>query len=95
VDQKRKAKTQTELNLARDIKGNKKKLYRYISDKTKARKDVGPLWRETGDLITGIRRKPRCSVTSLLQSSPERAVVTPPNLQKAKVRTWRMKICLL
>ena len=32
-DQVRKAKTQTELNLARDTKGNKKKFYRYISDK--------------------------------------------------------------
>jgi len=49
--QVRKAKTQTELNLARDIKGNKKKFYKYISDKRKARKNIGPLWKETGDLV--------------------------------------------
>ena len=40
-----------ELNLARDIKGNKKKFYKYISDKRKARKNIGPLWKETGDLV--------------------------------------------
>lgn len=50
-DQVRNAKTQTELNLARGIKGNKKKLCRYISDKKKVRKDVGPLQKETGDLV--------------------------------------------
>ena len=33
------------------MKGNKKKFYRYISDKKKARKDVGPLWKENGDLV--------------------------------------------
>jgi len=45
-DQVRKAKTQIELNLARDIKENKKKFYRYICDKKKVR-DVGPLQKET------------------------------------------------
>ncbi len=35
-----------------DIKGNKKKFYRYISDKKKVRVDVGPLQKETGDLVT-------------------------------------------
>ena len=51
MDQIRKAKTQTELNLSRGIKGNKHKFYRNISDKKKVREDVGPLLRETGDLI--------------------------------------------
>jgi len=40
-----------ELNLARDIKGNKKNFYRYVSDKRKAGEDVGPLWKETGELV--------------------------------------------
>ncbi|GAB0180284.1 hypothetical protein GRJ2_000493700 [Grus japonensis] len=51
-DQVRKAKALTELNLARDIKGNTKSFYRYVSDKRKTRENVGPLWKETGDLVT-------------------------------------------
>jgi len=42
-DHVKKVKTQIKLNLARDIKRNKKKFYRYISDKREAKEDVGPL----------------------------------------------------
>ena len=42
-DQVRNAETQIELNLARDIGGNKKTFYIIISDKKKVREDVGPL----------------------------------------------------
>jgi len=41
-----------ELNLARDVKGNKKRFYRYIIDKRKTRKNVGSLRKKTGDLVT-------------------------------------------
>ncbi|GAB0180871.1 hypothetical protein GRJ2_000552400 [Grus japonensis] len=51
-DQVRKIKALIELNLARDIKGNKKSFYRYVSDKRRTRKNVGPLQKETGDLVT-------------------------------------------
>ncbi|KAK4807184.1 hypothetical protein QYF61_024304 [Mycteria americana] len=51
-DQVRKAKAQMELNLARDVKGNKKSFYRYVGDKRKTRENVGPLRKETGDLVT-------------------------------------------
>ncbi|GAB0181834.1 mitochondrial enolase superfamily member 1 [Grus japonensis] len=51
-DEVRKAKALTELNVARDVKGNKKSFYRYVSDKRRTREDVGPLWNETGDLVT-------------------------------------------
>ncbi|GAB0184642.1 mitochondrial enolase superfamily member 1 [Grus japonensis] len=51
-DQVRKAKAPIELNLARDIKGNKKSFYRYISDKRKTRENVVPLRKEPGDLVT-------------------------------------------
>ncbi|PKU35024.1 hypothetical protein llap_14673 [Limosa lapponica baueri] len=51
-NQIRQAKAQTELNLARDIKDNKKKFYRYVRDKGKTREHVGPLQKETGDLVT-------------------------------------------
>ncbi|KAK4818694.1 hypothetical protein QYF61_017915 [Mycteria americana] len=51
-DQVRKAKALLELNLARDLKGNKKSFYRYVGDKRKTRENVGPLQKETGDLVT-------------------------------------------
>ncbi|GAB0182897.1 mitochondrial enolase superfamily member 1 [Grus japonensis] len=38
--------------MTRRVKGNKKSLYRYTSDKRKITENVGPLWKETGDLIT-------------------------------------------
>ncbi|GAB0210007.1 hypothetical protein GRJ2_003466500 [Grus japonensis] len=50
-DQVRKAKALIELNLARDVKDNKKNFYRYVSDKRRTRENVGPLRNETGNLI--------------------------------------------
>ncbi|GAB0208425.1 mitochondrial enolase superfamily member 1 [Grus japonensis] len=51
-DQVRKAKALIELNLARDVKDKKKGFYRYVSEKRRTRENVGPLWNETGDLVT-------------------------------------------
>ena len=55
--QVRKAKALIELNLARDVKGNKKNFYRYISDKRKTRENVGPLQKGLGDLVTWYMEK--------------------------------------
>lgn len=38
------------MSLASDVKGNKKNFYRYVSDKTKTRENVGPLCKEREDL---------------------------------------------
>ncbi|GAB0208675.1 mitochondrial enolase superfamily member 1 [Grus japonensis] len=51
-DQVRKAKALIEISLARDVKDNKKSFYRYVRDKRRTRENVGPLWNETGDLVT-------------------------------------------
>ncbi|PKU39222.1 rna-directed dna polymerase from mobile element jockey-like [Limosa lapponica baueri] len=51
-NQIRQVKAQAELNLARDIKDNKKNFYRYVRDKGKTREVEGPLRKETGDLAT-------------------------------------------
>ncbi|GAB0202681.1 mitochondrial enolase superfamily member 1 [Grus japonensis] len=51
-EQVRKAKALIEISLARDVKDNKKSFYRYVSDKRRTRENVGPLWNETGDLVT-------------------------------------------
>ncbi|KAK4825453.1 hypothetical protein QYF61_027608 [Mycteria americana] len=49
-DAVRKAKAQ--LNLARDVKGDKKGFCKYLSGKRKTRKNVGSLLNGAGDLVT-------------------------------------------
>jgi len=51
-DQVRKANALIELNLAGNVKGNKKSVYRYISDKRNTRQNVDPFWKKMGDLVT-------------------------------------------
>jgi len=47
----RKAKVHLELNLARDVKNNKKGFSNYISSKQKTRNNVGLLLNEVGALV--------------------------------------------
>lgn len=47
------------MNLARDVKDNKKGLCKYICDKWKTRENVGLLLYDTGDLVTQDRKKCR------------------------------------
>jgi len=47
-----KAKAHLELNLARDVKNNKKGFFNYISSKRKTRDNVGLLLNEVGALVT-------------------------------------------
>ncbi|GAB0195099.1 mitochondrial enolase superfamily member 1 [Grus japonensis] len=56
-DQVRKAKALTEIIVARDVKDNKKSFSRYVSEKRRTRENVGPLWNETGDLVTQDKEK--------------------------------------
>ena len=51
-DATRKAKVHLEVNLARDVKDNKKSYFKYISSKRKTRNNVGPLLNEVSDLMT-------------------------------------------
>ncbi|CAM5095950.1 unnamed protein product [Natator depressus] len=48
----RKAKSHLELQLARDVKSNKKGFFRYVSNKKKVKESVGPLLNEGGKLVT-------------------------------------------
>ncbi|CAM4584870.1 unnamed protein product [Lepidochelys kempii] len=48
----RKAKSHLELQLARDVKSNKKGFFRYVGNKKKAKESVGPLLNEGGNLMT-------------------------------------------
>ncbi|PKU41856.1 hypothetical protein llap_7831 [Limosa lapponica baueri] len=65
-DQIKKAKAQIELNLSRDIKGNKNSFCKYVSDKKKTKQDVGPLQKETRDLVTCDMEKPEIGETQIL-----------------------------
>ncbi|CAM4548919.1 unnamed protein product [Lepidochelys olivacea] len=46
------AKSHLELQLARDVKSNKKGFFRYVGNKKKAKENVGPLLNEGGNLVT-------------------------------------------
>ncbi|CAM5148340.1 unnamed protein product [Eretmochelys imbricata] len=48
----RKAKSHLELQLARDVKSNKKGFFRYVSNKKKVKESVGPLLNEGGNPVT-------------------------------------------
>ncbi|GAB0208357.1 mitochondrial enolase superfamily member 1 [Grus japonensis] len=51
MDATRKTKAHLELNLAGDVKDNKKGFFKYISSKRKTRENVGPLLNEVGALV--------------------------------------------
>ncbi|CAM5088467.1 unnamed protein product [Eretmochelys imbricata] len=48
----RKAKSHLELQLARDVKSNKKGFFKYVGNKKKAKESVCPLLNEGGNLVT-------------------------------------------
>jgi len=50
-DGKRKATVHLELNLARDVKDNRKSFFKYLSSKQKTRESVGPLLNEVGAVV--------------------------------------------
>ena len=56
-DRTRKAKTQVELNLVRDVKDNKKGFYRYISRRRQIKEGVPPLINEDGELASSDMEK--------------------------------------
>ena len=51
-EEMRKAKAHLELNLAKDVKDNKKGFFKYSSSKQLVRKNVGPLLNKLGVLVT-------------------------------------------
>jgi len=80
-----------QLNLARDIKANQSSFCRYVSDKRKARKNVGPLWKEMGDLVTRNMEKTEILNDFFASVFAGKSSSTPPKSQKAKAGTGRMK----
>lgn len=56
-DEVRKAKANLELNLGRDVKGNKKGFYKYMNSKEKTRESMSPLLNRAGELVTNDMEK--------------------------------------
>ena len=86
----RKAKAQLELNLARDVKNNKKGFFGYLRQHRKMKETVSPM-SKTGDLATTGMEKAEVLNKFLPWSSPQSALATPPNSQNPKAVTGRMK----
>ena len=89
-DQVSKAKAKLEINLARDVKDNRKGFYRYI-----AKTRLGTTWAlfrsHQENWLPWIWKRLRFLVTSLPQSSLANALTAPPKSWKADVGTARMK----
>lgn len=54
MDQSSKAKALVELNVTKDIQGNKKSFCKYANDKGKTRENMSALQEETGYLVTSV-----------------------------------------
>ncbi|GAB0207699.1 mitochondrial enolase superfamily member 1 [Grus japonensis] len=88
-DATRKAKAHLELNLARDVKDNKKGFFKYISSKRKTRENVGPLLNEVGALVTEDTEK--AELLNAFFASVFTAKASPQETQTLEVRekVWR------
>lgn len=93
-NQVRKTKALTELNLDRDVKGNKKSFYRYVLDKRKTRENVSPLWNEERNLVTQDMETSKLLYDILPQSALASALAIYCPIcrrQMAKAETGKMK----
>jgi len=85
----RKAEAHLELNLARDVKDNKKGCFNYISSKWKTRENVGPLLNEVDALVVGDAEK--AELLNAFFASVCTAKAGPQASQSLEVRekAWR------
>ncbi|XP_068785519.1 uncharacterized protein [Struthio camelus] len=83
------AKAQLELNLARDVKDNKKAFFKYIRSKRKTRENVGPLLNGAGALVTKDTEK--AELLNAFFASVFTAKASPEEFQTLETREegWR------
>ena len=79
------------MNLARDIKKNKKGFYRYVNQKRKVKESVTPPMNKNGDLISTKKEKAEVLNKILPQSSLAASLLTPPELMDHKMGTRGVK----
>ncbi|GAB0209770.1 mitochondrial enolase superfamily member 1 [Grus japonensis] len=87
-EQVRKAKALIELNLARDVKDNKKSFYRYVSEKRRTRENVGPLQNEMGDLVTQDMEKAEVLNDFFASVFTSKGSSHTAQVTEGKVRDW-------
>ncbi|PKU39070.1 nedd4-binding protein 2-like 2 [Limosa lapponica baueri] len=80
-DHVRKAKAQLELNLARDVKSNKKGFCRYVSQRRKVKESVPSLISKNGKPVTTVKEKAEVLNNFLPQSSMPTPLLKPPELK--------------
>ncbi|GAB0210235.1 mitochondrial enolase superfamily member 1 [Grus japonensis] len=88
-DATRKAKAHLELNLAREVKDNKKGFFKYISSKRKTRENVGPQLNEVGALV--MEHTEKAELLNAAFSSVFTAKAGPQESQTLEVgeKVWR------
>uniref|UniRef100_A0A8B9PGQ4 Reverse transcriptase domain-containing protein n=1 Tax=Apteryx owenii TaxID=8824 RepID=A0A8B9PGQ4_APTOW len=88
-DVTRKAKARLELNLARDVKDNKKGFFKYISSKRKTRENVGPLLNGVGALVTKDAEKAELLNAFFASVFTGQASPQEPQTLEAREKVWR------
>lgn len=69
-----------ELSLARDLKGNRKSICMHMGNKWETTENVGPLWKETGDLVTEDNEKAEVFNDIFVPVFNGKCSTTPPAL---------------
>jgi len=87
-DQVRRTKSLIELNLTRDVKGNKKSFCRSVSGKRKARDNVSPLWKEMGALVTWDMEKAEVLSDFVASVFTGKCSSHTAQVTEGKVRDW-------
>jgi len=89
----RKAKAQTEFNLSRDVKVNKKGYCKYITDKRNTRENVDPLSTRQGAWWHRTWKKLRYWMPSLPQRLLTRSAFRNPRSQRQRRKAGARNIC--
>ena len=76
-----------ELNLARDVKDNKKGFFMYLSSKRKTRENVGPRLNEVGALVTEDTEK--AELLNAAFASVFTAKASPQKPLEVREKIWR------
>lgn len=66
------------MKLARDVKGNEKGYFKYISSEKMTKETVGLLFKEAGNLVTKDMQKLKLLSAALIWSLPVRSALRPP-----------------